>query len=183
MMRRLDMLAGALLVSAAALVGGLDLHRGFRDWSSLGPLPPGEEVPGFRVAMLEGEVLTVADLAGKVSVVTFWATWCGVCVGELADLDELEDTYAEDDVQFVAVNREGSGVSPARARMLVERFRRQRELGLPLAIDDGSMAKTFRVGPIPHTVIFDRTATVRHIHQGRVTSSTLREEIDALLAR
>lgn len=173
---------GVLVVGSAFTLGAIDGRRGLSDWSRLGPLPPGEQVPGFRVAALGGGVLTADALVGKISVVTFWATWCGVCVGELRDLDVLADEYAGKPVQFIAVNREG--VAPAQARALVDGFARQQGLRhLPFALDDGSMARTFRVGPIPHTVIFDSTGTVRHIHQGRVTSATLRSEIEALLAR
>jgi thiol-disulfide isomerase/thioredoxin len=173
---------GGLLVASAAIVGGLDLHRGVGDWSQLGPLPPGRTVDDFRVVMLDGSVLTAERLQGKVSVVTFWATWCGVCKGELSDLDELDATYADERVQFIAVNREGGGVSLAQARVMAQRYRQARQLDLPVALDDGTMARIFRVGPIPHTVVFDRAGTMRHIHQGRVASATLAAEIDALLS-
>jgi thiol-disulfide isomerase/thioredoxin len=180
---RVFAIVGLLVVTTAIVLGILDVRRGASDWSRLGPLPPGERVENFRVAMLDGGVLDSSGLEGKVSVVTFWATWCGVCVGELSDLDALAEQYQGRDVQFVAVNREGGGVTPAQAVHVARSFARQRGLSLPIAIDDGSMAQTFRVGPIPHTVVFDTTATVRHVHQGRVTSATLASEIDELLRR
>ena len=170
-----------IVVAAAVVVGGADVRRGVSSWSTLGPLPPGEQVADFRVMMLDGNVVDSAGLVGKVSVVTFWATWCGVCVGELSDLDQLAARYQDKPVQFVAVNREGGGLSVQQAVSLVRAFARERGLTLPMAVDDGSMTHTFRVGPIPHTVVFDTTGTVRHVHQGRVTSATLEAEIDALL--
>jgi hypothetical protein len=44
------------------------------------------------------------------------------------------------------------------------------------------MARAFRVGPIPHTVVLDRAGRIRHVHQGRVRASTIADEIDDLLA-
>ena len=55
-------------------------------------------------------------------------------------------------------------------------------LKLPIAIDNGSMARKFRVGPIPHTVVLDASGTVRHVHLGRVSSSTIADEIEELAA-
>jgi thiol-disulfide isomerase/thioredoxin len=174
---------GALVLASAVVVGGADLHRGLANWSQLGPLPPGERVVDFRVVMLDGGVVQTENLAGKVSVVTFWATWCGVCVSELPDLDELARRYGDRPVQFIAVNLEGRGMPLAQVSSLVRHFAKERGLTIPFAIDDGSMARAFRVGPIPHTIVFDTTGTVRHVHQGRVTSATLEDEIDAILRR
>lgn len=175
---------GGLLVASAIALGGADLRRGALDWAQLGPLPPGERVEDFRVVMLDGELLAADALEGKVSVVTFWATWCGACVSELPELDALARRHAADDrVQLVAVNREGAGLTLAQTIGLVRRFARERNLeALPFAVDDGTMARAFRVGPIPHTIVFDDRGVVRHVHQGRVSASTLEGEIEALLA-
>jgi thiol-disulfide isomerase/thioredoxin len=180
---RLGAALGGLVVVVGLGVGGADLRRGIASWSELGPLPPGDRVEDFRVRMLDGEVLTAEGLEGKVSVVTFWATWCGVCVSELPDFDALARQYADRPVQFVAVNREGGGLSLEESVALVRQFAGAHGLSLPMAVDDGSMARAFRVGPIPHTVVFDTGGVMRHVHQGRVTSATIEREIEALLRR
>src|SRR5690606_39048076 len=106
----------------------------------------------FRITMLDGRPVTPSSLRGKVSVLTFWATWCGVCRSELVDLDALDDRYRDrPDVQFIAVNKEGTSLPEARA--LVEAYRRQRGLDLPVALDDGSMGRSFRVKGTPYTVL------------------------------
>ncbi len=174
--------AGVVLGLAVAIAGGLALARGVQSWSSAGPVAPGEETPAFDVALLDGGRLANADLQGKVTVVTFWATWCGYCRDELRELDELDDGYAPQGVGFVAVNREGGGLAPRQAAALARSYREQTSLGLPIAIDDGKMARGFRVGPIPHTVVLDRDGRIRHVHQGRVRTQTITDEIDELLA-
>lgn len=182
-LRTASILVGGLLVLGALGVGAVDGFHAAKNWSALGPLPPGEPVPPFRLAKLEGGTFSQSDLRGQVTVMTFWATWCGACKGELGDLDEIDDRFADRDVQFVAVNWEGVRAEPARLRAHVQGYVRARDLGLPVAIDDGTMARQLRVGPIPHTVIFDRQGVLRYIHQGRVTSSTILEEIEELSAR
>lgn len=183
MKAKLALPLGALLMVAAAYSGGQQLSRGIAAWDALGPLPPGIAAPEFRLFKMEGGELTAADLQGSVSIVTFWATWCGVCRTELADLDALHAEYRDHrDVQFLAVNHEGGGGSRSDAEAVVRNYQRATGLGLPVVLDDGSAARAFRVRPIPHTVVFDRAGMIRHVHQGRVSSSTIRGEIDRLLS-
>lgn len=174
-------LVGALVVALALLGAGRELARGITQWERLGPLPPGGPTPAFEVLTLEGARFGPAQLQGKVSVLTFWATWCGACRSELGDLEELQHEYEGGRVQFLAVNTEG-GATPAEAAARVRGFARSRGMTLPTAIDDGRTARTFRVGPIPHTLVVGADGVVRYVHQGRVRLDTLREEIDALLA-
>jgi thiol-disulfide isomerase/thioredoxin len=175
-------LTGALVVGLALLGAGRELHRGIVQWERLGPLPPGGPTPAFEVLTLDGGRFGPRDLHGKVSVLTFWATWCGACRSELGDLEALQHEYAGGSVQFLAVNIEGGGLTPQQAAALVQGFVRQRGMTLPAALDDGQAARSFRVGPIPHTLVVGRDGVIRHVHQGRVSTQTLREEIDALLA-
>lgn len=174
-------LAGTVVVSLAFLAGGRELHRGLEQWDRLGPLPPGEPTPAFEVLTLDGGRFGPSDLQGKVSVLTFWATWCGACKSELADLDELQHEYDDAPVQFLAINHEGGGLSPQQAAARVQGFARARGMTLPTALDDGQAARSFRVSPIPHTLVVGPDGVVRYVHQGRVMSSTLREEIAELL--
>lgn len=171
---------GAVLVLSASAVGVVDGSHAWRNWDRLGPLPPGQPVPAFAVQRLEGSRFDNADLEGQVTVMTFWATWCPACRSELDDLDDLDDRYVGEPVQFLAVNLEGAGIERQRLIGAVRRFAAERGLELPVALDDGSAARVFRVGPIPHTLIFDPQGRLRHVHQGRVTSSTLEEEIEQL---
>ncbi|MCA9705413.1 MAG: redoxin domain-containing protein, partial [Myxococcales bacterium] len=180
-MSRATTLAGAVLVGLALLAAGRELHQGLVHWEQLGPLPPGGPTPSFEVLTMDGGRFGPGDLSGKVSVLTFWATWCGACQSELSDLDELQHEYTEQPVQFLAINNDGNARTALEAAYKVQRFSEARGMTLPTALDDGTAARSFRVGPIPHTLVVGRDGVVRYVHQGRVMSGTLREEIARLL--
>lgn len=172
-------------LALTVLVGGVavyDCLGGIAEFGDLGPLGPGKQAPEFSVRRLEGGRFTREDLAGSVHVVVFWATWCPFCRDELAELSPLVGQY-DDEVRFVAVNFEGGGLGLEATRTKVSGYAAQTGLSLDIALDDGAMARAFGVGPIPHTVVFDAQGEVRFVHQGRVRGSTIRDEVDQLLAR
>ena len=56
----------------------------------------------FKGINLEGEEVSLSDFKGKITVVDFWATWCGPCKAEFPAYKELEEKYG-DEVNFVSV--------------------------------------------------------------------------------
>ena len=75
--------------------------------------PPGRRVGGFIgnegaeirgiVAWINTELLSLAELRGKVVLVDFWATWCGPCKILSPILDELSEEY-KDKVEFYKID-------------------------------------------------------------------------------
>jgi cytochrome c biogenesis protein CcmG, thiol:disulfide interchange protein DsbE len=51
----------------------------------------GDLAPDFQLSNETGETVTLASLEGQPAVVTFWATWCGICISELPQLRQLAD--------------------------------------------------------------------------------------------
>jgi len=98
----------------------------------------------------------VAIAPGKVTVIDFWATWCGPCIKALPALESFARRHPEVDV--LAINRD----DPAEARAMFDEAR----FGLTLLADDGETSERFGVTTIPHTVVIDRTGTLRKIGHG-----------------
>ena len=97
---------------------------------------------------------SLAELSGDVTVVAFWATWCGPCRHELPMVEALKQKLAGDArVHVVAVSVD-TGHNAAKARKLAS------ELGLtmPVLVDEGLYVKFFGGDDIavPRLAVIDR---------------------------
>lgn len=72
----------------------------------------------------------VKNLAGKVYVVDFWATWCHPCVEGIPHLIKLTDKYAGK-VDFIALSQDKSAD-------VVRKFVREKRINYHVAIDNGT---------------------------------------------
>lgn len=63
----------------------------------------GEVAPEFTGQALDGTMFDLAQLQGKVVVVTFWSTRCEICHSEIPNLNRVADHYRDKGVVFLAV--------------------------------------------------------------------------------
>src|SRR3954462_7494950 len=94
---------GVLLVVSVGLAAGL----GAQD-SDVFILRERTAAPAFSLPDLSGKMVDSKQLAGKVAVLSFGATWCSSCTSELKSLENLQAKFPKDlAVYFVATERRG----------------------------------------------------------------------------
>jgi thioredoxin-like negative regulator of GroEL len=111
-----------------------------------------------------------------VVVLDFWATWCPPCVASLPALDRLQKRYAGRGLAVVGVNQE-PGSAP-RVRAFVE----GRELGFPMVLDPGHVARAYGVHSLPTTFVVDAGGVIRASFRGAVSEARLEAAVEAALA-
>lgn len=124
-----------------------------------GKIPIGDVPPPYIGINRDNDKLRVPDFAGKVLVVTFWASWCAPCLNEMQVLENLQNA-APNNVRVVAINIENRDKYRVVARAL-------NTLKLTLAHDyTGSVTEAYGVKGIPHMVIIGRDGRVINVHRG-----------------
>ena len=68
-----------------------------------GPVSVGERAPDFVLTSFSGEQINNLDLAGKVIVINFWASWCKPCEQEAVELEQAYQKYKDQDVVFLGI--------------------------------------------------------------------------------
>ncbi len=62
----------------------------------------------FSATALDGESFDLAELKGKIVVLTFWSTKCPICHSEIPKLNQLVETYQDKAVVFLGLTMENS---------------------------------------------------------------------------
>tara|TARA_R110002073_G_scaffold65408_3_gene163318 strand:+ start:7689 stop:9338 length:1650 start_codon:yes stop_codon:yes gene_type:complete len=114
----------------------------------------GKAAPDFDLKTIEGESFDLASLKGRVVVLDFWASWSAPSLQGLSDFSQAILEVGGNDVAWVAINLEESGVSASRA---IERV----SVDAAVLMDvDGDAAYLYQAKSLPHTVILDRRGVV-----------------------
>jgi protein-disulfide isomerase/uncharacterized membrane protein/peroxiredoxin len=138
--------ADVALPEAAALVSGQPLVR------------EGGALPEFSGEALGGGETGSAALQGRVSVINFWASWCGPCRKELPALAGLARRDPELGVLAVNVDRDVAAA---------KRFLGGQAPPFPVLLDpDSSLAGRFDVVSMPTTLLVDADGRVVLRHEG-----------------
>jgi thiol-disulfide isomerase/thioredoxin len=108
--------------------------------------PTNAPTPKINALDLQGKTWGAAELAGKVVVLNFWATWCAPCKEELPTLQTLHDISDNQTVVLTINVRESS----ARAARYVQTT----GMTFPVISDpQGELAKRWGVTVYPTTVL------------------------------
>ncbi len=179
----------AALLLVAAMLGGCaaapDCERIAGVRTGVCPLPVEDRrpVPDLALPVLAAPgveapaELSLADLAGRVVIVNFWASWCGPCRIEQPDLNAAAALLPPDEVILVGVNIEDTAAN-ALAHL------REYAVPYPSLFDpvndlagrfDGIGART-----IPTTLILDREGRVAARVLGLTTLGEIVGLADAL---
>ncbi|RMH00556.1 MAG: TlpA family protein disulfide reductase [Deltaproteobacteria bacterium] len=171
----------ALAVTATGVATAVaDARRAVGAWQRLRPFGPGDPLPAFSVPRDDGGVLDARDLAdGRPTVLVFWATWCGVCRGELPMYERLARAVEAAGGRVVLVLEAKD--TPASERLDFARAARARfDLTAPMVVDDGRLFRAVGARVLPHVVVVGGDGRLAAVHEGRVFESTLRRDLEAL---
>jgi peroxiredoxin len=110
--------------------------------------------PAFTLTDLNGQAVSSKNLAGKVAVLSFGATWCASCVSELKSLERLQERFPNGlAVYFVALD--GRGEKDVKPFMDKHGFR------VTTLTDPGmAVAREHGIRWVPVTLVIDRQAII-----------------------
>jgi thiol-disulfide isomerase/thioredoxin len=111
------------------------------------------------------------SLAGQVTFLFVFATWCPNCLKELGFVDDLRERYAGRGLKIVAVTNHTRGQDDA----AVERYVAQHGLRYPVGIDDaGRTVSAYSGSSVPVAAMVDRDGVIRwHGHPAGLSDALI----------
>lgn len=143
------------------------------DWAAW----TGGPTPALVLPDLHGRPRNLDEFLGKVTIVSFWATWCAPCQREVPIMSALAQRYAGKGLRLIAVNA-------GQARPMLDAFLARLPIhGLVLQDRNGTAMHDWHVAGMPANFVVDRKGTIRYWHLGGMdwTRPAIVDPVTALL--
>jgi peroxiredoxin len=139
----------------------------------------GKAAPPFKTVDLDDHPFDLKSQLGKnVILLDFWSTSCGPCIMLMPELEAVAAKYADRGVVYRAVNGGEDAAS-------IKDFLTATKIKAPIVLDpDLEIWRSYRVEPIPQTVLIGKDGKVQVVHLGysEQLAGEIGEQIEALLA-
>ena len=128
---------------------------------NLSRLRVGQEAPELAGDDLDGKPLKLTDHRGKVTVVVFWASWCGPCMKDVPHEKKLVERLKDKPFAFVGVNGDDD---PAAGKAAAEKTGMTwRSLKGYADGPGGPLARAWNVPHWPRVFVLDGKGVIRFI--------------------
>jgi peroxiredoxin len=144
----------------------------------LGSTTFGDQAPAFDLPALDRQAeVTLAQYAGKVVYLDFWASWCAPCRLSLPRMVQLQRDLGTADFVVLAVSVDEH---PAKARKFLAPFKVNYAV---LHDATGKTAMSYRVAGMPTSFVINREGEITYRHVGFKAGdmAVIQQHIEALL--
>lgn len=140
----------------------------------------GDIPPDYLGKSVGGKEILLSESAGRIRIISFWATWCAPCLKELPVLNAIQTTGGAERIKVIAINLEEP------RKQFRNAMRAYKDFEIEFVHDRrGTVAKKFDVKGIPRMLIIDVDGRVAYQHEGYTESALegIVAEINALLVQ
>ncbi|MBV6654973.1 MAG: TlpA family protein disulfide reductase [Mameliella sp.] len=126
-----------------------------------------KSIPSVEVKTLDGQTLDIKQYAedGKITILSFWATWCSPCKKELDAIADLYEEWQEEyDAELVAVT-----IDTQRALAKVKPMVESKGWTYTILSDPNQQLRNaLNFQTIPQTFVLDKDGNIVYNHNGYV---------------
>jgi peroxiredoxin len=136
----------------------------------------GDRAPDFTLPSTTGRQVSLSQFEGGPVMLYFWASWCGSCTFDLADIERAASREAERGLTTITVN---IGEEPG----YVEGFVRAEvpDYSFIVATDTSlDTFRTYRILSFPTTFFIDSDGVIRSVRTGRLSAGAIADRLPTI---
>lgn len=141
----------------------------YKEYEKIAHLDVGKIAPNFESKTPEGETVSLNDLKGKVTIIDFWAAWCGPCRRENPNVVKVYEQYHDKGLEIIGISLDGAPnqKDPKKAWLnAIEKDGLEWNHLSSLMYFNDPVAKQYNIQSIPATYILDE--------EGKIVAKNLR---------
>ena len=131
--------------------------------------------------LVDGEVISLQDMEGRVLIIDFWATWCPPCRMEIPGFIEIYDKYKDKKFAIIGISVDVSGET------VVKKFIEEYKVNYPVIMVTRQLQSDYEkaigkpIRGIPTTLVVNREGSIESVHVGYRSRDAFEKEIKKLL--
>jgi peroxiredoxin len=132
--------------------------------------------PPFSLPDTNGNIYSSAQLAGKPTVINFFATWCPPCKAEIPGFVEVYNKHRSEGFELIGISLD------TETRKNLAGFLMSNNIGYKVLFGDLATARAYGgVSSIPTTFFVGKDGKIRNVHVGYMDKDAFDKEVRKLL--
>ena len=139
--------------------------------------PPevGDLAPEFQLTNLEGQTISLSELADSPILLVFWQYTCHICHEVMPYIQEIFEENTDEDLEVITISVRGENY-------VVSQYMQEQNWSFPVLLDnDLAVVEKYRVWGTPTIFFIDRGHIIRDKLAGSTTESEIREKLSEIL--
>ncbi|EDP70125.1 putative lipoprotein/thioderoxin [Flavobacteriales bacterium ALC-1] len=137
----------------------------YEAYQKIAHLEIGKVAPNFEAPTQDGDMVSLDDLKGKVTIIDFWAAWCGPCRKENPNVVRVYNKFHDQGLEIIGVSLDGDRRQKDPKKAWLDAIKKDNLTWnhvSNLQYFEDPVAKLYNISSIPATYILDKDGKIAY---------------------